>query len=119
MFTKDRVQDSERSGGCASGWTCGPDVGPARFVNEIVGILVAGCACVVIIKPQHCRLAPTFAIAISLKQYGDGVLASRLFGETFVQGYCWEYWYTVAFQCRYGIGTSSERAPADCMLRGW
>jgi hypothetical protein len=52
---------------CASGWTCGPDVGIARFVDEIVGILIAG---VVIVKPQHCRLAPTFAIAMSLNQGG-------------------------------------------------
>jgi hypothetical protein len=99
ISTSDRVQDSERSRVCVGGSkamsVCGPDLGIARFVDEIAAILVAG---VVIIKPQHCRLAPTFAIAISLKHDGGGVLASRLLGGTFVKGYCWEYWYSSCAQ---------------------
>lgn len=92
---------------------CGPDLGIARFVDEIVGILVAG---VVIVKPQHCRLAPTSAIAISLNQSGVmhhafsvGLLSSdpavKLLHDRFLR------------ICEIGI--MAERALADCMPHGW
>ena len=54
MCTEDRVRDKRTTGEYASGWTCGPDIGIARFVDETV----VGLCCCHDCKPQLYRLSP-------------------------------------------------------------